>query len=86
MAAEDATFAVQAEVRDPWRRFIDDLAPLRPDLFRYCCGLTGNVWDGEDLAQDTLLRVFGQLGKINADLAHPRAFLIRSRKPATTAA
>ena len=72
------TFPVQSEVRGPWRRFIDDLVPLRPDLFRYCCGLTGNVWDGEDLAQDTLLRVFGHLGKINADLENPRAYLIRS--------
>jgi RNA polymerase sigma-70 factor (ECF subfamily) len=74
----DTPFAVQGDVRGPWRRFIDELAPLRPDLFRYCCGLTGNVWDGEDLAQDTLLRVFGHLGKINADLREPRAYLIRS--------
>jgi RNA polymerase sigma-70 factor (ECF subfamily) len=72
------TFAVQATVRTPWRAFIDEIAPLRPDLHRYCCGLTGNVWDGEDLLQDTLLRVFGLLGKINADLQHPRAYLIRA--------
>lgn len=72
------TFAVQAEVRGPWRKFIDDIVPLRPELFRYCRGLTGNVWDGEDLVQDTLLRVFGHMGKINADLEHPRAYLIRA--------
>jgi RNA polymerase sigma-70 factor (ECF subfamily) len=65
-------------VRGPWRRFIDDLAPLRPDLFRYCCGLTGNVWDGEDLVQDVLARVFAQLGKINMDLPNPRAYLFRT--------
>jgi RNA polymerase sigma-70 factor (ECF subfamily) len=78
MAETDATFAVQEEVRGGWRRFIDNLAPLRPDLFRYCCGLTGNVWDGEDLAQDVLLRVFGQLGKLNADVERPRAYLLRT--------
>lgn len=72
------TFEVQGEVRAPWRKFIDDIAPLRPALFRYCCGLTGNVWDGEDLVQDTLLRVFGHLGKINADLEHPRTYLARA--------
>jgi len=77
MAGRDI-FEVQAEVRGPWRRFIDELEPLRPELFRYCCGLTGNIWDGEDLVQDVLLRVFGSLGKINADLTHPRAYLIRA--------
>ena len=78
MAEEVAKFEVQGEVRGPWRKYIDDLAPLRPELFRYCCGLTGNVWDGEDLLQDVLLRVFGNLGKINADLTHPRAYLVRT--------
>jgi RNA polymerase sigma-70 factor (ECF subfamily) len=74
----DETFPVQEEAQAAWRRFIDELAPVRPDLFRYCCGLTGNVWDGEDLAQDVLLRVFGNLGKINAPIASPRAYLMRS--------
>ena len=74
----DETFPVQEAAQSAWRQFIDELAPLRPDLFRYCCGLTGNVWDGEDLAQDVLLRVFGSLGKINSPLASPRAYLMRS--------
>jgi len=78
MADEHPVFEVQAEVRGPWRKYIDDLRPLRPELFRFCCGLTGNVWDGEDLLQDVLLRVFGNLGKINADLAYPRAYLVRT--------
>jgi RNA polymerase sigma-70 factor (ECF subfamily) len=34
--------------------------------------------DGEDLVQDVLLRVFGQLGKLDPDVAHPRAYLIRA--------
>src|SRR5512147_2204947 len=71
-------FQVQADVRGPWRRYLDALAPLRPDLHRYCCRLTGNVWDGEDLVQDTLLRVFGLLGKIDANLENPRAYLLRT--------
>src|SRR5262245_36263291 len=76
--ADEAIFAMQEEAQGAWRRFIDEVAPLRPALFRYCCGLTGNVWDGEDLAQDVLLRVFGNLGKINAPLTQPRAYLIRA--------
>ena len=71
-------FTVQAEVRGPWRRYLDALAPLRPALHRYCCRLTGNVWDGEDLMQDALLRVFGLLGKIDRDLENPRAYFIRT--------
>jgi len=71
-------FAVQSDVRGPWRRYLDALAPLRPSLHRYCCRLTGNVWDGEDLMQDALLRVFGLLGKIDADLEHPKAYFIRT--------
>ena len=74
----DEKFEIQSEVRKPWRRFIDEIAPLRPELFRFCCGLTGNVWDGEDLLQDTLLRVFGRLGKMDADLRHPRAYIVRA--------
>lgn len=74
----NSAFQVQADVRGPWRRYLDALAPLRPTLHRYCCRLTGNVWDGEDLMQDALLRVFGLLGKIDADLENPRAYFIRT--------
>ncbi len=73
-----AAFAVQPQVRDPWRRYLDGLVPLRPDLHRYCCRLAGNVWDGEDMVQDTLVRVFGLLGKTDAELRDPRAYLIRT--------
>ena len=71
MTDSDDAFSVQGQVRRPWRDFLDRLAPLRPDLHRYCTRLTGNVWDGEDLVQDTLLRVFGQLGRLDANLEQP---------------
>jgi RNA polymerase sigma-70 factor (ECF subfamily) len=76
--AEDEAFAAQEQIRPSWRKFIDAIAPLRPELLRYCSGLTGNVWDGEDLLQDVLIRVFALLGKINADLTHPRPYIIRA--------
>jgi RNA polymerase sigma-70 factor (ECF subfamily) len=78
MSENPKTFATQADTRGNWRRFIDEIVPLRPDLFRYCCALTGNVWDGEDLVQDALARVFSLMGKINVDIAHPRAYLVRA--------
>ena len=71
-------FANQGAVRGPWRAYLDSLAQYRPDLHRYCRRLTGNVWDGEDLMQDTLVRVFSMLGKIDANLENPRAYLIRT--------
>ena len=47
-------------------------------LHAYCRRLTGNVWDGEDLVQDTLVRVFSLLGKTDAKLENPKAYLIRA--------
>jgi len=81
MAESESPFAVQKDVRLPWRKYLDELAPLRPQLHRYCVRLTGNVWDGEDLVQEALLRVFGQLGKFDAELERleqPRAYLART--------
>ena len=81
MSESESPFAVQAEVRAPWRRYLDQLAPLRPELHRYCVRLTGSVWEGEDLVQEALLRVFSLLGKLDADVAkleQPRAYLVRT--------
>src|SRR5215467_11944590 len=78
MSKSKTVFAVQGSVRGPWRRFIDELAEHRPSLHAYCRQLTRNVWDGEDLLQDTLLRVFAQLGKSDVKLENPRAYLIRT--------
>ena len=71
-------FAVQGDVRGPWRNYLDALVPLRPALYSHCCKLTGNIWDAEDLAQEALLKVFSLLGKIDADLANPKAYLMRT--------
>ena len=71
-------FSVQRAVRGPWRRFIDRLEEYRPGLHAYCWRLTGNVWDAEDLVQDTVLRVFSLLGKTDTALDNPKAYLIRT--------
>src|SRR5262245_35026544 len=71
-------FSMQRAVRRPWRLFVDRLAVHRPALHAYCCRLTGNVWDGEDLVQDTLIRVFSLLGKTDTSLENPKAYLIRT--------
>ena len=65
------------ELRRAWHHFVDELAPLRPALHGYCRRLTRNVWDAEDLVQDTLLRAFGQWGVTISPIRDPRAYLRR---------
>src|SRR5262245_33185158 len=78
MAQSSNPFGIQRSVRGPWRRYIDGLEEHRPALHAYCRRLTGNVWDGADLVQDTLVRVFSLLGKTDARLENPQAYLIRT--------
>src|SRR5262249_32887764 len=68
------------DLRAAWHRYVDMLVPLRPDLHRYCRRLAGNIWDAEDLAQDTLVRAFGRWGVTYPEVREPPAYLLR---PAT---
>jgi DNA-directed RNA polymerase specialized sigma24 family protein len=36
------------------------------------------VWDGEDLVQETYIKVFSLLGKTDAKIENPRAYLVRT--------
>src|SRR5262249_62389030 len=65
------------QLQPAWNHFVDFLAPHRPRLHRYCIGLVGNVWDGEDLVQDTVVRVFALLGKRWAAIENPGGYLVR---------
>lgn len=62
-------------VRAVRMQFLDQVEPFRDDLYRYCRGLTGSVWDAEDLVQETLLRTFAKLGEVHWDVAKPRPYL-----------
>jgi RNA polymerase sigma-70 factor (ECF subfamily) len=68
---------LQDELQPAWNRYVDFLAPYRADLHRYCVRLAGSLWDGEDLVQDTVVRVFAMLGKRWASIDNPRAYLAR---------
>jgi len=68
---------LQEELQPAWNRYVDFLAPHRPALHRYCVRLTGSLWDGEDLVQDTVVRVFALLGKRWAEIERPAAYLAR---------
>jgi RNA polymerase sigma-70 factor (ECF subfamily) len=77
MADHEIPDALRDELRSAWQRYVDLLAPLRPDLHRYCRRLTGSLWDAEDLAQDALLRAFATLGSVHHRIGNPRAYLLR---------
>ena len=76
----------EAETSDPlrdalctaWHLYVDALVPVRPALHGYCRRLTGNLWDAEDLVQDTLVRAFAQWGVTYPVIRDPRAYLLRT--------
>jgi RNA polymerase sigma-70 factor (ECF subfamily) len=78
MAKRETPDALRDDLRTAWHRYVDMLVPLRPALHGYCRRLAGNVWDAEDLVQDTLLRAFGHLGFIHHEIRNPRAYLLRT--------
>ena len=70
--------ALRDELRAAWHRYLDLVAPLRPALHAVCRRLTGNLWEAEDLVQETLLRGFATLGSIHHEIENPRAYLLRA--------
>jgi RNA polymerase sigma-70 factor (ECF subfamily) len=78
MGKQEIPNTLSGDLRAVWHRFIDTLVPLRPALYGYCRRLTGNVWDAEDLIQDTLLRAFGRWGVTYPAIRDPRAYLLRT--------
>jgi RNA polymerase sigma-70 factor (ECF subfamily) len=56
---------VSASIAAAREEFLALVAPLRPELHRYCARLTGSVIDGEDLAQEALARAFFALGTLS---------------------
>ncbi len=78
MAEGENPTTLRDELRTAWHRYVDMLAPLRPALHAYCRRLAGNLWDAEDLVQDSLIRAFGHLGQLNHEIRNPRAYLLRT--------
>ena len=48
------------------QRFLDLVAEVRPELHRYCTRMTGSVFDGEDVVQDTLAKAYFALAEMDA--------------------
>jgi len=48
--------ALVAEMAGVRERFLELVAEVRPELHRYCTRMTGSIFDGEDVVQDTLAK------------------------------
>ncbi len=57
-----ALLPAMAEARE---RFMDLVAEIRPELHRYCARMAGNVFDGEDVVQDTLAKAYFALSQMD---------------------
>jgi len=69
--------AVQASLRAVRREFLAGLDPYRPELHRYCRRLTGDLWDAEDLVQETLTRALTRAAQSAQAIERPLAWLVR---------
>jgi len=76
VAENDFPKQIRDEAHAAWHSYSDFFVPFRPELFRYCRRLTGDVWDAEDLVQETMLNGFGVLGRVHS-VANPPAYLVR---------
>lgn len=56
-----ALLPAMTEARDQFLELVDD---IRPELHRYCARMTGSVFDGEDIVQDTLSKAYFALGQM----------------------
>jgi hypothetical protein len=63
MADDRASDQMARQLREAWFRYLDTIEPIRPSLHRYCRRITRDIWDAEDLLQETLLKGFGAIGR-----------------------
>jgi RNA polymerase sigma-70 factor, ECF subfamily len=68
---------VQAALRAARREFLACLDPYRADLHRYCRRLTGDLWEAEDLVQETLTRALTRAAQSPQEIDRPLAWLVR---------
>jgi RNA polymerase sigma-70 factor (ECF subfamily) len=64
-------------VRAARQAFSRTVAPLREPLYRYCRRLTGDVWEAEDLLQETLVRAFSRAADSHQPVERPLAWMVR---------
>jgi RNA polymerase sigma-70 factor, ECF subfamily len=83
MADRPITDDTARGLRTAWFGYLDAIEAIRAPLHGYCLKLTRDVWDAEDLAQDTLLRGFAMIGRGDlhgpgSPVENPKAYLFRT--------
>jgi RNA polymerase sigma factor (sigma-70 family) len=65
MTLQDEALALLPAVTQTRERFLELVSELRPQLHRYCARMTGSVFDGEDVVQDSLAKAYYALGQMS---------------------
>jgi RNA polymerase sigma factor (sigma-70 family) len=63
MTMESGTSTFLSDMMEARDRFMELVEELRPELHRYCARMTGSVFDGEDVLQETLAKAYYALGQ-----------------------
>ncbi len=61
---QDQTRALLPAMMEARDRFMELIDEIRPELHRYCARMTGSVFDGEDVVQETLAKAYFALGQM----------------------
>lgn len=77
MSELSLTTPMRDALRTQWHEFIDLTESIRPSLYGYCRQLTSNIWEAEDLVQDTLLKSFATLATVDDPIVNPKAYILR---------
>lgn len=64
-------------LRRAQHEFLARLDPARPNLHRYCRRLTNNIWDAEDLLQETLTKACAHAAASHQPVERPLPWLLR---------
>jgi RNA polymerase sigma-70 factor (ECF subfamily) len=61
---EDQTRALLPAMVEARDQFMELVGDIRPELHRYCARMTGSIFDGEDVVQETLAKAYYALGQM----------------------
>jgi RNA polymerase sigma-70 factor, ECF subfamily len=64
MTADDDLRALLPAIAENGQRFLELVQEIRPELHRYCARMTGSIFDGEDVVQDTLAKAHYALAQM----------------------
>jgi len=64
MTADDDLRALLPTIAESGQRFLELVQEIRPELHRYCARMTGSIFDGEDVVQDTLAKAHYTLAQM----------------------